>query len=238
MKALLLSLSGLRCKALHHIALGNPRVKFCRQCSAPLEMRIPVGEREWRPVCTACSTVDYANPKLVVGCIVEHEGRLLLCRRAIQPCRGLWTLPAGYLELGEGSAAGAARETWEEAGARVEVLAPYSHFDIPIIGQAYLLFRARLMPPYTHAAGEESLETAMFLPDDIPFDQIAFTSIGVALRHFVADMRSGQYHIHHGVIAKVPGTQPNDPAGFQLVDHFAIATSVGTGVSAQPVPRL
>lgn len=110
---------------------------------------------------------------MVVGAIVEHEGKILLCRRGIQPQRGLWTVPAGFLELGESTAAGAARETMEEAAAAVDILAPYVHFDIVGIGQAYLLFRAKLAAPFTFAAVEpETLETALFAPDEIPFDEV------------------------------------------------------------------
>ncbi|EIE26161.1 hypothetical protein COCSUDRAFT_10765, partial [Coccomyxa subellipsoidea C-169] len=195
---------------------------FCRQCGGKIAMKVPPGENEERNVCTDCGYVDYYNPKLVVGCIVEHMGKLLLCRRGIEPCKGLWTVPAGFLEMGESSAAGAARETWEEASARVEIVAPYAHWDIPVIGQAYILFRARLAPPYTFWPGTESLETRLFAPEDIPFDQIAFSSVATALRFYVSDLKAGRrYHIHHGVIEKAQGSAPNDPSTFVLRDHFA-----------------
>lgn len=180
----------------------------------------PQGDKEWRHVCTQCEYVDYFNPKMVVGCIVQHEGKILLCKRAIEPCRGLWTIPAGFMEIGESSAAGAVRETLEEANAAVQILGPYAHLDIPVIGQAYILFRAKLAPPYTYSSGPESLEVELFEPSSIPFDQIAFSSVSITLRHYIADMASGVWHMHHGVIDKVPGAAPNDPAAFQLKDHY------------------
>lgn len=195
---------------------------FCRLCGSRMEYKIPSRESEPRCVCTSCAYVDYFNPKMVVGCIVEHEGKILLCRRGIEPCKGLWTIPAGFMEMNESSAAGAVRETREEALATVEVTAPYAHLDIPIIGQAYILFRAKLLSPYTFSPGPESLETALFLPDDIPFQEIAFSSISIALRYYVDDMQKGRFHVHHGVIDKIPGSQPNDPKSFVLRDHFSL----------------
>lgn len=100
------------------------------------------GEDELRHVCSSCNYVEYHNPKMVVGCLVEHQGKVLLCKRALEPCAGRWTLPAGYLELHESSAEGAARETWEEACAKVKMVGPYSHLDIPIIGQVRCLSHA------------------------------------------------------------------------------------------------
>lgn len=202
------------------------RHQFCRMCGTKMELAIPQGEASWRHMCGNCGYIDYFNPKMVVGCIVEHEGKILLCKRAIDPCKGKWTLPAGYMELKESSAEGAARETWEEANCQVEILAPYSHFDIPIIGQAYILFRAKLAAPFTFSPGVETLETTFFQPDDIPFDQIAFSSISLALQYYVEDMQQGQYRIHHGVVSKQPGSGPNEAGRFQLQDHFAVKTQL------------
>ena len=189
----------------------------------------PEGDAEWRHVCTSedCGQVEYFNPKLVVGCIVEHAGRLLLCRRAIEPCRGKWTTPAGFLELRESTAAGAARETWEEAGARVEVGAPFMHLDIPAIGQAYLLFAARLAPPFAFApATPESLEVRLFSPAEVADlaaeGAIAFSSVQLALEAFCADLAAGRRSYHHGAIERAPGAAPNAPGSFRLVEHFAL----------------
>lgn len=185
----------------------------------------PGGDTQWRHVCvnTACGYIDYVNPKMVVGCIVEHEGRILLCKRAIEPCKGLFTLPAGFLEVGESSAAGAARETLEEANAVVHVLAPFAHWDIPAIGQSYLLFRAQLAAPFTFSSGPESLEVDLFDPADIPFDQIAFSSVSITLRHYVQEMAAGgTFSYHHGVIDRRAGAAPNDPTAYSLRDHFKL----------------
>jgi ADP-ribose pyrophosphatase YjhB (NUDIX family) len=120
-------------------------MKFCSQCSAPVALRIPKGDALPRYVCTACGVIHYQNPKMVVGCIPEWEDKVLLCRRAIEPKRGFWTLPAGFMENGETTFNGAMRETLEEANARVEIDSLYALYNIPHISQVYLLFRARLL---------------------------------------------------------------------------------------------
>jgi ADP-ribose/FAD diphosphatase len=141
--------------------------------------------------------VHYQNPKTVVGCLVEHEERLLLCRRAIEPARGRWTLPAGFLELDESLSDGAARETREEACAEVEVLAPLAVFDLLHIGQVYALFRARLVRPEV-AAGAESLEVRWFLPGELPFGELAFPVIHFALERYLEDRARGVARLHQG----------------------------------------
>ncbi|GFR50938.1 hypothetical protein Agub_g13258 [Astrephomene gubernaculifera] len=222
--------------ASHHsseeppVWLQKVKANFCRVCGGSLTLRRPSGEREWRHVCGACGYVDYLNPKMVVGCCVEHRGKLLLCRRAIEPSRGLWTLPAGFMELNESTAAGAARETREEANAEVQVIAPYAHWDIPIIGQTYIIFRAQLAPPYSFSSGPESLEVALFEPDAIPWSQLAFSSVAITLRLFCEDMRAGAFRMHHGVIAKRPGSAPNELGAFELRDHMAMRV---TGTAAE-----
>lgn len=113
----------------------RPVVSFCQSCGGTMEQRIPEGEHEMRAVCSKCGSIHYQNPKMVVGCLVEYENKVLLCRRSIEPSYGLWTLPAGYMELGESAAEGAARETLEEAQADVEVVGHFAHLDIPLIGQ-------------------------------------------------------------------------------------------------------
>ena len=123
----------------------DTEMKFCSQCSAPVALRIPDGDALPRHVCTACGTIHYQNPKMVVGCIPEWEDKVLLCRRAIEPRRGMWTVPAGFMENGETTFQGAIRETLEEANARVEVDSLYALYNIPHISQVYLLFRARLL---------------------------------------------------------------------------------------------
>lgn len=196
---------------------------FCRLCGAPMALVVPAGDGEERHVCSSCGYIDYFNPKMVVGCIVEHEGKILLCRRGIEPRIGAWTLPAGFMELNESSEEGAVRETREEANAHVQVTAPYAHWDIPVIGQAYIIFRAKLVEPYTFSPGVETLETALFDPSDIPYEELAFSSVSITLQYYVQDLRSGTFRVHHGVIDKRPGSAPNDKSSFEVKNHMAFS---------------
>ena len=139
---------------------------------------------------------------MIVGCIAEWEDRILLCRRAIEPRHGLWTVPAGFMENGETTAEGAARETLEEANARVEILALYALYNIPHISQVYLLFRARLLD-LDFSPGSETLETRLVGEDDLPWDQLAFATVRHTLRHYYADRRAGEYKVHTGTIDPV-----------------------------------
>eukprot|EP00242_Pyramimonas_sp_CCMP2087_P017376 CAMPEP_0198200930 /NCGR_PEP_ID=MMETSP1445-20131203/3809_1 /TAXON_ID=36898 /ORGANISM="Pyramimonas sp., Strain CCMP2087" /LENGTH=219 /DNA_ID=CAMNT_0043871099 /DNA_START=281 /DNA_END=940 /DNA_ORIENTATION=+ len=193
----------------------TPWVKFCCSCGSPVEQAIPPGEDMFRSVCTSCKRVDYQNPKTVAGCVVLHEGKVLLCRRGIEPCKGLWTLPAGYVEIGETVAEGATRETWEEANAHVEGVLPYFHIDIPRIGQSYRLYRGTLKPPYSFSPGPETLETGLFAMRDIPFDEIAFSAIRVVLQQLADDLDQGSFKVHEGVILKKDGYSPSDPDGYE-----------------------
>lgn len=139
--------------------------------------------------------IHYLNPKLVVGCVVEWQGHILLCRRAIEPRSGLWTLPAGFMENNETTAQAAARETWEEAGARIDMGPLFSLIDVPHISQVHLFYRGTLIDG-THAPGIESLETALVAEDAVPWEQIAFRSVGFTLRAYFADRRSGRFGMH------------------------------------------
>jgi ADP-ribose pyrophosphatase YjhB (NUDIX family) len=174
-------------------------MKFCSSCGAPLALKVPPGDTLPRHVCDACNTIHYQNPRMVVGCIAEWEDRILLCRRAIEPRHGLWTVPAGYMENGETTFQGAIRETLEEANARVEIGPLYALYNIPHISQVYLLFRARLLDPDVRP-GAETLETRLFAESEIPWDRIAFASVRNALTHFYDDRRSGEYPFHMGTI--------------------------------------
>lgn len=127
----------LQDKKYRESQLGKLQCNYCRKCGAEMQICVPAGEDELRHQCQSCSHIEYHNPKTVVGCLVEHEGKVLLCKRALEPCSGLWTLPAGYMELHESSSEGACRETWEEACAKVNVIGPYAHLDIPVIGQVW-----------------------------------------------------------------------------------------------------
>ena len=143
---------------------------------------------------------------MVVGCIPELQSRILLCRRAIEPCHGKWTLPAGYLENGETVSAGAARETFEEARAKVEILAPYALYNICYVNQLYLMFRARLTDD-NFRAGSESLEVKLFSKDEIPWSQIAFQVIEETLAQYFKDRPSGRFSFYIGEIHKKKKTK-------------------------------
>jgi ADP-ribose pyrophosphatase YjhB (NUDIX family) len=178
-------------------------MKFCSNCGAAVTLRVPAGDTLPRHVCDACDTIHYQNPRMVVGCIVEWEDRVLMCKRAIEPRYGLWTVPAGYLENGETLADGAMRETLEEANARVEMGALYALYNIPHINQVYMLFRARLTDRNVKA-GAETLEVRLCAEAEIPWEEIAFASIRNALTHYFADRRAGTFGFHMGTIERVP----------------------------------
>jgi ADP-ribose pyrophosphatase YjhB (NUDIX family) len=173
-------------------------MKFCPECGAPVELRLPPDDNRERHICTVCTTIHYQNPKMIVGSIPEWEdGRILLCRRAIEPRHGLWTLPAGFMENGETAPEAAARETLEEANAQVQIGDLYSMYNIPYINQVYLLFRARLLN-LDFSPGVESLEVALFAEQDIPWDALAFRAVSLTLKQYFADRKAGGYRFHIG----------------------------------------
>ena len=178
-------------------------MKFCSNCGAPVSLRVPAGDTLPRHVCGACQTIHYQNPRMVVGCIVEWEGRVLLCRRAIEPRYGLWTVPAGYMENGETLADGAIRETLEEANARVEIGPLYAMYNIPHVSQVYILFRARLLDAGIKA-GAETLEVRLCAEHEVPWDEIAFATVRNTLTHWYADRKAGAFGFHMGTIERVP----------------------------------
>ena len=178
-------------------------MKFCSNCGAAVALKIPAGDTLPRHVCEACGTIHYQNPKMIVGCIAEWEDRILLCRRAIEPRLGLWTVPAGFMENGETTAQGAARETLEEANARVEVGPLYAMYNIPHINQVYILFRARLLD-LDFSAGTESLEVQLFDEKDVPWESIAFATVRNTLHHYYSDRKAGEYRFHLGTIERAP----------------------------------
>src|SRR4249920_3152623 len=148
-------------------------MNFCSSCGQPVTLIVPEGDHLPRYVCVSCTTIHYQNPRLIVGCVPEYEGKILLCRRAIEPRLGLWTLPAGFMENGETLAAGAMRETLEEANARVDVGELYTVISLPTISQVYMMFRSRLIDR-DFGPGPESLEVRLFREDEIPWEKIAF----------------------------------------------------------------
>jgi len=179
-------------------------MKYCSECATPVEFRIPPDDTMPRHVCPACETIHYQNPKLVVGCIAEWKDQILLCRRAIEPRLGLWTLPAGFMENGESTAQAALRETLEEACARVEIDALFSLINIPHIDQVHLFYRARLLDT-DFAPGVESLETALFSEADIPWEQLAFRSVTHCIKTYFADRRAGAFEFHEEVLSRPEG---------------------------------
>jgi len=170
-------------------------MKFCSNCAARLAKRVPPGDSLPRYVCDACGEIHYQNPKLVVGAVPVWDGRLLLCRRAIEPRYGYWTLPAGFMENDETAAQAALRETLEEAGARIELEAPYSLISVPHVNQVHLFYRARLLD-LEFKPGEESLEVVLFEEARVPWKEIAFRTVGLTLKHWFADRKSGSYGFH------------------------------------------
>lgn len=174
-------------------------MQFCCECGHPISQRVPPGDDRARYVCDNCGHIHYQNPKLVVGCVPEWEDRILICRRAIEPRRGFWTIPAGFMENGETCAEAAARETWEEACARVEVQTPLSLIDVPRIHQVHLMYRARLLHP-EHAPGPESLDTRLIDPAEIPWETLAFPSVRFTLERFLADREARVRGFHQTTI--------------------------------------
>lgn len=169
-------------------------MKYCSQCGAKVDKRIPEGDNRARYVCDACGEIHYQNPKIVAGCLAEHEGRILLCQRAIEPRYGQWTLPAGFMENGETTAQAAQRETREEAQAEVEIQALYAVFNLPHIDQVYMLFRGYLRDN-TYGVGAESLAVDLFEEQRIPWEQLAFPVVTETLRLYLADRRQGVFPV-------------------------------------------
>lgn len=170
-------------------------MKYCSNCGDRVTQKIPDGDSVSRWVCSACNSVHYQNPKIVVGCVTESDGKILLCKRSIEPRYGFWTVPAGFMEIGETIAEGAARETLEEACAEIEIGHLFASVDVPEAEQVHLFFTGKLLGGY--AAGDESLEAELFAKDEIPWDEIAFRSGLFALEKYLED--SGQnngVHLH------------------------------------------
>jgi ADP-ribose pyrophosphatase YjhB (NUDIX family) len=168
-------------------------MKYCSECAAELSEIVPEGDNRPRYVCTACDSIHYQNPKVVTGCLVSHKQQVLLCRRAIEPRKGFWTIPAGFMENGETMCEGALRETVEEAAANVKNECLYRLFDIPHINQVYVFFRGELDGDY--GVGPESLESALFNEEDIPWSELAFPIVTDVLVDYFADRKQGHYPV-------------------------------------------
>jgi ADP-ribose pyrophosphatase YjhB (NUDIX family) len=191
-------------------------MNYCSQCGAPVVLRIPPGDHLPRHVCDACGTIHYQNPRLVVGCVPEHAGRILLCRRAIEPRLGFWTVPAGFMENGETLQQAAARESHEEAQARVEIGSLLAVVHVLHARQVHVFFRAAL-PVSEFAPGAESLEVTLVAPADIPWSELAFPSTEFALRHYLEDRTAGR-----------------EPHHFTTIDRRL--TRAGASASERPLP--
>jgi len=174
-------------------------LKHCRECGCPVVYRLPDdGDTRERAICTACHTVHYENPLNVVGTVPvwgESGEQVLLCKRNIEPRRGMWTLPAGFMELGETTAQGAARETQEEAGAQFEMQALFAIMNVARVGQVHLFYRAQLLST-DFDPGHETMEAKLFTEAEIPWDDIAFRTVKETLTRYFADRRQGQFGTH------------------------------------------
>lgn len=170
-------------------------IKHCRACGTAVEYLVPADDNRERAVCPACGTVHYVNPLNVVGTIPVWGDQVLLCRRNIEPRYGLWTLPAGFMELGETTEQGALRETDEEAGARVELEGLFSVLNVVRVGQVHLFYRARLLDTDFHP-GPETIEARLFKEREIPWDALAFRTVRETLLRYFEDRRHGQFRVH------------------------------------------
>lgn len=166
-------------------------MKYCSDCGQPVERKVPPGDHLPRAVCPACGAIHYRNPKVIVGCVPEWGDQILMCKRAIEPRLGLWTFPAGFLELGETSAQGAAREALEESGAPVEAGELFVVINVPYVSQVYMIHRARLLEPRFGPTSESS-EVQLMREDEIPWERIAFPTIWHSLKFFFADRAAGK----------------------------------------------
>ena len=172
------------------------QIKHCRNCGTAVAHRVPDdGDTRVRAVCPACHTIHYENPLIVVGTVPVLAERVLLCKRNIEPRRGKWTLPAGFMELGETTAQGAARETDEEAGAHYEMGELFSVMNVVRVGQVHMFYRARLLDDHFDP-GHETIEAKLFTEEEIPWDEIAFRTVRETLERFFADRKAGQFGLH------------------------------------------
>jgi ADP-ribose pyrophosphatase YjhB (NUDIX family) len=165
--------------------------RYCSDCGHAITRRVPQGDTRVRDCCDQCGSIHYVNPRPVVGTIPVWNDEVLLCKRAIEPRHGFWTLPAGFMEIGETTAEGARRETLEEACARVEMGPLFSMIDVPRVQQVHIFYRARLLD-MDFGAGAETLETRLFTEDQIPWDQIAFRTVAMTLKLFFQDRARGK----------------------------------------------
>ena len=171
-------------------------MKFCSACGASIQILVPVGDNRERHVCVSCEAIHYNNPRIITGCLPIYQDKVLMCRRAIEPRLGFWTLPAGFLELGETVAQGAARETMEESCAQVTIGDLYCMFNLSHIGQVYMMYLAELPEPVFAENTDESLEVRLFTEEEIPWRELAFRTIWRTLHHYFEDRKTGNFSLH------------------------------------------
>ena len=174
-------------------------IKHCKVCGGVAVYTVPADDNRERATCTVCATIHYENPINVVGTVPAWEDQVLLCRRNIEPRYGLWTLPAGFMEMGETTAEGAVRETVEEAGAHIELQALFTVLNVVRVGQLHLYYRARLLDT-DFDPGPETIEARLFREDQIPWEALAFRTVRETLRRYFEDRRKGRFDIHTGDI--------------------------------------
>lgn len=177
---------------------------FCIQCGHACSLAVPDGDNRQRRICSQCSHIHYENPKNVVGCLLEWEGKVLLCKRAIEPRYGYWTLPAGFMEQNESTVQGAAREAFEEASAECDDLRLFSVYNLPRISQVYIMFVGKLRNGYARAS-EETLEVGLFDHSEIPWSELAFPVVTESLTRFYDEIEAAAPRVHCADIHSLPG---------------------------------
>ena len=175
--------------------LLSRRIEHCQVCGTPVEHKVPDGDNRDRAICPSCGHVHYVNPLNVVGTLPVWQDQVLLCRRNIEPRKGFWTLPAGFMELGETTEEGAARETDEEAGAHIEMQGLYCVLNVVTAGQVHLFYRARLLST-DFAPGPETIEARLFTEAEIPWDELAFRTVRMTLQRYFDERKSGQFGVY------------------------------------------
>jgi ADP-ribose pyrophosphatase YjhB (NUDIX family) len=176
-------------------------LKYCSACGDPVDKRIPEGDDRHRHICDGCDTIHYQNPCIIAGSLPVFGDQVLLCRRAIEPAYGYWTLPAGFMENGETTVEGAMRESMEEANITLHTLELYTMIDIPHINQVYIFYRGIMAEP-EFSPGIESLEVELFHEQDIPWSNIAFPSVKTTLEHYFSDRKKGLFPVRTDLIRR------------------------------------
>ncbi len=205
-------------------------MNYCSQCGNAVALLTPENDNRMRHICLSCDTIHYQNPNIIAGCLATHGDQVLLCRRAIEPSKGLWTLPAGFLENGETTEAGAARESWEEACAEVNIEQLYGVFNVPHISQVYMIYRGQLSGPNV-MPGIESLEAQLFSEADIPWQQLAFSVVETTLKHYFNDRTQGHFPLITEVHSQqVSSLYANAAPQIEPVQRYFDTSAAASGV--------